>query len=420
MASNDHAKLQQIRSLLTKSARLIAEGKSQEAFAFYHQAIELDSHSAEVSKPRAMKQSQPRNRDCNQNQSAEELSDNGETIELDSHDFRKFGSKLTAACKKHLDSGDINDLFKNREKDARAKFLNRLKSKGGKYRYSRYNGLPLRYAGGKSLAVGHVIEAIPDGVTHLVSPFFGGGSVEIACAQELGMSVRGYDVFDILTTYWKVQLQQPRKLADRLSQWLPNATTYDEVKARLKRHWRGEESIQDKVELAAHYWFNHNLSYGPGFLGWMSKIYQDATRAARLIDKVRNFRAPGLKVEHGSFERVIPKHQGSFLYLDPPYYLDSDSRMFRGIYPQRNFPIHHQNFDHAKLRSLLQNHSGGFVLSYNDCTTIREWYSDCDIREVEWQYTLGQGETRIGKNRIENGTESYVKKSHELLICRAP
>ena len=118
----------------------------------------------------------------------------------------------------------------------------------------------------------------------------------------------------------------------------------------------------------------------------------------------------------GSFERTIPRHRDDFLYCDPPYYLDGDSRMFRGIYPQRNFPVHHKGFDHAALRDLLHEHTGGFILSYNDCEVIRDWYADFQIVEVEWQYTLGQGETRIGKNRIENGTRHHVKKSHELLI----
>lgn len=299
-------------------------------------------------------------------------------------------------------------------------FLSGLKSKGGKYKYSRYNGLPLRYAGGKSLAVGHVIDAMPANLTHIVSPFFGGGAVEIACARELGLNVIAYDIFDILTNYWKIQLHKPIKLADRLAEWQPTPATYADVKQRLQAHWRGVELIDDKLELAAHYWFNHNLSYGPGFLGWMSKIYQDKSRVERLIDKVRCFRAPKLRVERGGFERTIPRHNGSFMYCDPPYYLDGDSKMFKGIYPQRNFPVHHANFDHGKLRDLLRAHTGGFVLSYNDCATIRDLYSDCDIREVEWQYTLGQGETRIGANRLENGTESYIKQSHELLICRYP
>ena len=47
-------------------------------------------------------------------------------------------------------------------------FLSNLESKGGRFRFSRYNGLPLRYAGGKSLGVGYVIEQIPNGVSSLV------------------------------------------------------------------------------------------------------------------------------------------------------------------------------------------------------------------------------------------------------------
>ena len=294
--------------------------------------------------------------------------------------------------------------------------LEKLKSKESSHRYSRYSGLPLRYAGGKSLAVGHIVEVMPDGINEMVSPFFGGGSVEIACAKELGVNVKGFDIFDILVNYWNVQIENPIPLATKLMDWQSTQDVYDNVKNTLRAHWLGEKVIDDDLELAAHYWFNHNLSYGPGFLGWMSKIYHDENRFCRLVGKVRNFRCRGLSVNRGSFEDVIPEHNDTFLYCDPPYYLDGDSKMFRGIYPQRNFPVHHDGFRHDTLRDLLKAHKGGFVLSYNDCETIREWYSDFDIVEVEWQYTLGQGETRIGKNR----EDSHVKQSHEILIVRHP
>jgi len=185
----------------------------------------------------------------------------------------------------------------------RGDFLAQLES-AGRYKYRRYNGLPLRYAGGKSLAVGHVIEHLPRKIDGLVSPFFGGGSVEIACAKELGLPVQGYDVFDILVNYWRVQCRAPLKLAERIAQYPPDEKTYKEVKARLKAHWDKSEAIAEPIDLAAHYWFNHNLSYGPGFLGWMSKIYQEPCRVQRLIDKVRHFRCPNLRVAQNSFEQT--------------------------------------------------------------------------------------------------------------------
>ena len=304
--------------------------------------------------------------------------------------------------------------FNEEKVDRKRMLLESLEGKSGN-KYRRYNGLPLRYAGGKSLAVGHIVEHLPSVTKRLVSPFFGGGSLEIACAKELGIEVVGYDIFDILVNYWQIQFSVPQTLALGLRKWQPSKQRYKLVKERLKKHWTNERPIEDSTKLAIHYWFNHNLSYGPGFLGWMSSIYEEQRRYERMVDKVCDFHCPHISVSKGSFEETIPQHRGDFLYCDPPYYLGNDSKMFRGIYPQRNFPVHHNNFDHSRLRDLLQAHEGGFILSYNDCETVRKWYSDYEIYEVRWQYTLGQGETRIGKNRKDIGAD-HVKKSHELLV----
>jgi DNA adenine methylase len=62
-------------------------------------------------------------------------------------------------------------------------------------------------------------------------------------------------------------------------------------------------------------------------------------------------------------------------------------------------------------------HKGGFILSYNDAPTIREWYKNFEIVELPVQYTMGQGETRIGVNRKAKNT-NHVKKTQELLIIK--
>lgn len=308
-----------------------------------------------------------------------------------------------------------NTLYQGDNLSRKERFLNRIKSRG-KYKYSRYTGLPLRYAGGKSLGVGHIVEHIPDGTHRLVSPFMGGGSVEIACAKELGIQVQAYDIFDILVNYWQVQLSSRNELADRLEEWQPTKEKYAEIKGKLKAHWTKECTISDPLELATHYWFNHNLSYGPYFFGWLSKNYASPSRYINVVEKVRQFQCPHLSVKQDCFEETIPYHRQDFLYCDPPYYLD-DGKMFKGIYPSRNFPVYHKGFNHELLRDLLQAHNAGYILSYNDCPTIREWYKDFQIIEVQWQYTLGQGETRIGNNR-KKSESNHVKKSHEILIVK--
>lgn len=308
--------------------------------------------------------------------------------------------------------GSTADWSVERRDALRRRFLSSLRSEGEGW--ARYRGSPLRYAGGKSLAVGAIVEVLPSSCARLVSPFFGGGSVEVACANDLGLEVLGFDVLEPLVAYWRCQLDDADVLADRLGRWRADAATFAEVRERMRRHWEGLDVMDDGVELAAHFFFSHNTSYGPSFLGWPSSVYLDEARYEAMLSRVRGFRAPSLSVGSGDFADVIGRFGGEVLYCDPPYYLD-DGEMFAGIYPNRNWPIHHVGFDHEGLRDLLLAHEGGWVLSYNDCETIREWYDGYEVLEPSWQYTMGQGETRIGRNRAAAGG-SHVKRSHELLI----
>lgn len=297
-------------------------------------------------------------------------------------------------------------------------FLHRISSPvGSRVRYKRYLGSPLRYAGGKSLAVGFILENLPYDTKRVISPFFGGGSVEIALSKEAKIPVIGFDIFDLLVNYWDVQIHHPEALADKLLEFEPSKEGFKKVKEKLRKHWKSEELIHDRIELAALYFFNHNTSYGPGFLSWPSSVYMQEKRYKAMVEKVRNTKLPNLEVHCSSFEQTFSLFPNDFFYCDPPYYLDGDSKMFKGIYPQRNFPIHHNGFNHELLRDLLVNHKGKFIISYNDCQKIRDWYKDFEILEVSWQYTMGQGETRIGFNRKNNG-QSHIKKSHEILILK--
>lgn len=318
-----------------------------------------------------------------------------------------------------LNSQDLKYPQKSPLSDRKRIFLNRLSTTSGKTKYKRYVGAPIRYAGGKSLAVGLIVELIPDDTERIISPFLGGGSVEVACAVELGLPVLGYEIFDILVNYWQVQLSNPQILYKKLLKFKPDRDGFKEVKDRLKLHWKGEKKL-GKYDLAAYYYFNSNTSYGPHFLGWPSSVYLQPKRYQKMLEKVRNFRADNMQVECASFEKTMPKHKNDFLYCDPPYYLDGDSKTFVGMYPHRNFPIHHKGFNHELLRDLLMDHKGGFVLSYNDCSTIREWYKDFNMIAPSWQYTFSQGDTRIGINRLNDNNGSYIKKSHELIIWKDP
>ncbi len=326
-----------------------------------------------------------------------------------------------------------------KEKSYLAEYLQSIKGKAREYK--RVTLSPLRYAGGKSNAVGFILENLPAlKEKKVVSLFFGGGTFELVLSKELGFEVIGYDIFGMLANFWKQLIEKPLELSIELKKFSTNSDFYTRNRHILLNYWEKIKpaslvyNTRDRLNLteeektrlddnpliqAAYYYYNMQLSYGPMFLGWGSSVYLKPEKYTKIVEKIGNFRAGNLKVNQGAFEEIIDKHPHDFLFLDPPYYLGKDSKMFKGIYPNCNFAIHHNNFDHKLLCEKLKKHKGGFLMTYNDCSTIKEWYKEYTQVFPEWQYTYGQGEKRIGKNR-ENTDSDNVKESHEIIIVCPP
>ncbi len=292
----------------------------------------------------------------------------------------------------------------------------------------------LRYAGGKSKAIDKITPFVTN-YDKIVSPFLGGGSLEVHWSANLNKQVIGYDIFDVLVNFWQQLLNNPNGLADKMSEIKPDQKEYNRIKEILITSTNTQELLKDwstnyykrdnvvsldELTLAAYYYFNHNCSYGPGYLGWGSSVYLTKDKWNDMITKVRNFKDPNLQVFNQTFDKTIVNHSEDFLYLDPPYYLekDKDNKMYKGMYPMKNIDVHHTGFNHEQLRDLLLNHKGDFVMSYNNCETIREWYKDFEFFFPEWNYSMGNGEKRIGKVRTEMNQGEIVKKSHEILIVK--
>ena len=327
---------------------------------------------------------------------------------------------------------------KNEIKSIIDDYLSTIKSSSDNIKYKRISLSPLRYPGGKSKAVGLILKNIPLlKEKTIVSPFFGGGSVELVLSQKLGFKIIGYDIFEILVNFWTQLINNPIEFSNELKKLIPDTTNFTKNRHILLSYWdkvkpdtlvyntkkKVELTDQEKTMLdnnkllqAVYYYYNMQLSYGPMFLGWPSSVYLKKSRFDKIVTNIKNIEFTNLEVHCDSFENIFEKHKNDFLYLDPPYYLGNDSKMFKGMYPNCNFAIHHNEFDHNNLCELLKNHKGGFILTYNDCPTIREWYKDFKQVYPKWQYTYGQGETRIGKNRKDAKKEDNIKESHEIFI----
>ena len=339
----------------------------------------------------------------------------------------------------------INEVLDPLERDEPylAEFLDSIRSTSGTGGgFKRIIASPLRYAGGKSKAVGLILGELPK-LKHkrIVSPFFGGGSFELCVSQSLGVEVIGYDVFEMLTNFWDVLINRRDEFVNELKKFEINETEFTRNRHILLAYWdkvkpstlvyktkqkmdlSPEEMTRldgDKLLQAVYYYYNMTLSYGPMFLGWPSSNEIKKEKFERRIEKLGGLQLKGLTVSCCDFKTAILNHPDDFLFLDPPYYLGQDSKMFKGMYPNCNFAIHHNAFEHDVLCELLKNHKGGFLLTYNNCETIRTMYAGFKQTFPEWQYTYGQGETRIGKNRTNSNVETNIKESHEIFIICPP
>jgi DNA adenine methylase len=339
----------------------------------------------------------------------------------------------------HIQCDSFIDYPYERDQEYLRNFLKTIKNSNGTYK--RMCISPLRYAGGKSKAIGLILENLPRlKEKKIVSPFFGGGSVELCLSQLLGIQVIGYDIFNMLANFWNVLINHKTEFVTELMKFQINEEEFTYNRHVLLNYWekikpsdlnyKTKNKIQlkpedltkldnDSIMQAVYYYYNMTLSYGPMFLGWPSSNEINEDKFKRRIKKIQDLNLVNLSVSCASFQEILEKHSNDFLFLDPPYYLEGDSKMFKGMYPNCNFAIHHNSFDHNKLAELLKNHEGGFLMTYNNCAPIRELYADCKFEYPEWQYTYGQGETRIGKNR-QQATKDNIKESHEIIIIKFP
>jgi len=253
-----------------------------------------------------------------------------------------------------------------------------------------YPRSPLRYPGGKSRAVAQIVPMIPKDTRLLCSPFIGGGSIELACVS-MGMKVKGYDIFDPLIDFWQCLLNNPDGLADRVTAYFPleRARFYE----LQQRHMELEDALEKAV---VFYVLNRTSFSGTTLSGGMSPNHPRFTQSA--IDRLREFSAEDISFDRSNFRQSIADNEDAFLYLDPPYL---NGQKLYGVRGDR-----HKGFDHQSLKEILDKRDR-WILSYNDCSAIRELYSDYRILSAHWKYGISNGKK----------SNEVIVVSHDLRIA---
>lgn len=233
---------------------------------------------------------------------------------------------------------------------------------------------PLRYPGGKSKAVKLITELIPQGTTELVSPFFGGGSIELHCAAQ-GMRVYGYDAFKPLVAFWNLLLSDRDRLVAEVQKHHP--LSREQFYALQKQH---RDELTDEQGIL-FFVLNRASFSGTTLSGGCSEDSLKGRFTVSSIERLASFQIDNLSVQLADFQDSLDRHPEAFLYLDPPYLIKST------LYGNRGST--HRGFDHEGLFQRLRDRPN-WLLSYNNCEWVRERYKDFKIVYPDWKYGMSK------------------------------
>ena len=269
----------------------------------------------------------------------------------------------------------------------------------------------LRYPGGKSRGAKQIFEFIPADTKEICSPFFGGGSVELMCANN-GMRVYGYDKFKPLVHFWNCLIKRPDELAQLVAGWWSTGRKglskgYEKKKEYRKLKAELLSPKQSQLERAALFYVINRTSFsGSALSGGVTAGNPRFTESS--IQRILDFKGvndtKNITVECLDFTKSIEKNKQKLMYLDPPYWLESK------LYGEKG-DLNFQEKDHLALFKILTE-TKKWVLSYNDSKKVREIYHDYRIGPLEWAYGMKNYTGPTGKDKIK----TTMPKSSEVLI----
>lgn len=232
------------------------------------------------------------------------------------------------------------------------------------------------WVGGKKALRDVIISNFPEKVPKRYIEVFGGaGWVLFRKEQVSGQMEIFNDRDSCLVNLYRCIKYHPQELKRELEGILSSRELFYDFKEQC--FMRGMTDIQR----AARYFYLIKISFG-------CKKDTFANRPKRLdrvmdrFDEIKK-RLSGVIIENRDFEDIIRLYdnEDALFYIDPPYHTTEN------YYKTSEGQFFTQE-DHYRLKDLLDNVKGRFILSYNDDEFIKELYGSYDISGVERSSTL--------------------------------
>ncbi len=260
------------------------------------------------------------------------------------------------------------------------------------------NKSPLRYPGGKTRACKILDEILTNNFKMkdfkvVVSPFFGGGSFEFFLQKKYGYSIVANDKFYPLYNFWNVCKERKNELVTDLGGKVGKITS-----SVFKEYRESIMKDEDVMSNAMKYFVINRCSFsGATLSGGYSQESSESRFTVSSVERVGKLDLKDLSISNLDFEVFLEQDfgRGSFIFLDPPYYLGSKSKLYG-----KNGDMH-ENFKHEALEECLRGKSD-WLLTYNDCDYIRKLYSGYTIIDSSWAY---------GMNKSKKSSEIFIIKN---------
>ncbi len=223
----------------------------------------------------------------------------------------------------------------------------------------------ISWIGGKNELKKEIVSRFPERYSNYVEVFGGAGWV-LFHKEKLGKEIYN-DLNSEFVNLFKIIKYHPEEFIKECEFLNNSRELLEEYKENYTR-----KNLTD-IQRASNFYMLIKYSYGSDLKTFGSRT----TDKLNSLDYIRrvNERLSKVVIENLDFEKCIKKYdkEETLFYLDPPYF-NTES-----YYKNVEFTTE----DHKRLRDILKNIKGKFLLSYNDCEEIRELYKDFKIEEVE-------------------------------------
>lgn len=238
---------------------------------------------------------------------------------------------------------------------------------------------PLRYPGGKTRACTVLDDIVREkgfDTSLVISPFFGGGSFEFFLHTKYGSKLIVNDKFKPLVSFWKTVQTCKVKLCEELRK-VQNVVSKSIFS--VMRNTIMEES--DEFLQGYKYFVINRCSFsGATLSGGFSPESSKKRFTESSIKRIEDLDLTKIDFHNMDFEDFLEANKG-FVFLDPPYYLGTNSKLYG---KDGNM---HESFDHEKLSQVLHKRKN-WIMTYNNCEYIKDLYKNYEIREVKWSYGM--------------------------------